>query len=366
MPRGKPKIPEPHGRIITYSNAAFGQKWVAPPSADDQDFQAFYTLYKRRPIVHAAIDIQVDHCMASEYTLEPENEEWVDAVNLYERLRETFYGLLIYGNWLIELTYDTPYREGFPGIIGIPPQLMQPHGIGNKIEYWTERNKWAGVEQKFKPDDDIVHIHTDIMDGDKWGPGLIRSVYTPLEMKASMENLHYNIVGQFAQPIHVFMVPKDAKNPPSRADMEQLLKDFDDMTEEEIRAMTINKNLEIQIIGSDRNIPDFSWFMEHNDTQVYAGLGVYPVLMERGQNATEATSKTQFAAFNRRTVARHRLVENFFNRKILSKLMPPSTIKFEPPVEPSFNVPAMQKPEGGQSEQQGGSSPERNPAIQAR
>jgi hypothetical protein len=360
MPSKKGK-PEPTGRVLTYTKASLGSRWVAEPNATDEDFDAFYALYKKIPIVRAAVDIQVDHMMASGYELEPKNEEWDEAVGLSARLRETGYGLIIYGNWLLEITRGPPpYSEAFPGILGVPPQCMLPHGTGNEIEYWTERNNW-GSTKKYLPDEDIVHIHTDILDGSKWGPGTMRTLYTVLNMKTAMENMDYNVFGQFAQPMHVFMIPKDGKNVPTRAEMQQFLRDFEDMTEEEIKAMAINKNVEIQIIGSDRNIPDFSFFIDHIDTQCYAGLGVYPVLMERGQNATEATAKIQLAAFNRRTEARQHIIEQFFNRKILNKLSPPCKIKFNPPVEPTFNVPATDAGKGGEQGGRGNDRPQSVP-----
>jgi hypothetical protein len=347
-------------------------KWTAPPTANEEDFDTFLRYYKVVPMVHSAVDIQVDHCMASEYVLEPEAEEWSEAVDLPKILRETFYGLIVYGNWLIEFTdKPVPYTDrdgGFPGIVGVPPQVMQPQGVGNKIEAWTHRTDYSD-QKLYLPDRDIVHIHTDILDGGKWGPGVIRSAFANLSMKLAMENMEFNVFKQFAQPIHTFMPPKDAKNPPTQAQMDQLLRDFDDMTEEEVRAMAVNKNIEVDIIGSGRTMPDFMPFITFNETQVYIAMGVPPVLLERGQNCTEATAKIQLAAFNRRTEARHHVVEDFFNRKILAYVEGKPKIKFNPPVEPSFNAPPTnaggQQQDGG-SQQQSGSVQVRQPGPPAR
>jgi hypothetical protein len=361
MPSKGKKQAEPQGRIVTFVQGFNKAHWTAPPNSQENDFDAFLRYYKLVPMVHSAVDIQVDHCMASEYTLEPAAEEWAEAVDLPKILRETFYGLILYGNWLIEFAHENaPYTDrdgGFPGLLGVPPQTMNAQGIGNRITGWIHSMDWSDTKV-YQPDVDIVHIHTDILDGSKWGPGVIRAAFNNLEMKMAMENLEFNVFKQFAQPIHTFMPPKDAKNPPTDAQMKQLLKDFDDLTEEEIRAMAINKNIEADIIGSGRTMPDFMPFITFNETQVYIAMGVPPVLLERGQNATEATAKIQLAAFNRRTEARHHIVEDFFNRKILPYAPGKPKLKFNPPVEPTFNVPATDEGDkrGGEQQQPGNRS----------
>jgi hypothetical protein len=348
--------------------------WKGIPEAPGDNWSRLLDHYNRVPAVSTAIDLQVDECLSEDYKLTAIRDVPQDTIDSWERdthfrkkLRESLLGRLIYGNWYIHKDYDPRFYGGrLPNLQGVPPWTLDPIPThGNQVAYFQESGNPNGKTYSF---DEIAFIRGDNVAGSIWGKGLIAAANTEIEFKRLMEEQQFNIHRQYAHPIFLLMPSEEVKNIAS-GDMTTMMKRFDSMNDEKTRIVGLPNSMTLQIIGVERKIPEafIAWVTEHNDTQLYIKLRVPPVMLERGQNATEATAKVQISSHNRYIKSLQDEHEDIYNADILLDRdgQPFAELEMFEPKEPSMEAGAAMKQgqEQGKPGQKGQPSQEQKQAA---
>lgn len=368
------KQEEPSFKIATSKYSLLGG-WRQYPECAPDNFAQFLDHFNRVPVVSTAIGLQVDECLSESFKLTPVGDmsqdivdEWAAATHFARKLRQSILGDLVFGNWFIFKDFDQSFYNGnLPNLQGIPPWVMSPiPGKGDDIAAFMLVNV---VGQPTFTKDQVGFIKGDSIDGSVWGKGLIAAANTEIVFKRAMEEQNFNINRQYAFPIFMMIPSPELKNI-SSGDMATMMRRFDDMVMqgEATRIIALPNCVEVSILGGDRKIPEtfIAWEMEHNDTQLMIKLRVPPVMLEKGQNATEATAKVQVATHNRYIKALQDSIEEVYNTDILldAERQPFAELEMMEPKEPSWQAGAgMAK--GDQSGQQQGKPEQKGVPSQA-
>lgn len=370
-PVGK-KQPEPVFKIdVSNSNLMGG--WKSYPEAAPNDFRQFLDHYNRVPVVSTAIDLQVDECLSEGFKLTPVGgtpqtaiDNWARDCHFAKKLRQSILGKLVFGNWFVYKDYDPRFCGGtLPNLQGVPPWMLNPVVQNGSITGYAQVN--APAQPSYSPDQ-IGFIRGDSIDGSVWGKGLIAAANTEIVFKRAMEEQNFNIDRQYAHPIFLIIPSPELKNI-SSGDMAAMMRRFDDMVmqEEKTRIVGMPNAVEISILGAERKIPEtfIAWEVEHNDTQLFIKLRVPPVMLEKGQNATEATAKVQVATHNRYIKAQQDDIDETYNTDILLDNMgqPFAELEMMEPKEPSWQAGAGMQKEQGKEGQKGEPSQGEKPPV---
>lgn len=373
-PKGK-KQGEPLFKIDTSKFSLMGG-WKSYPEFSEDNFWQMLDHYNRVPVVSTAIDLQVDECLSEGYQLTavgdmPQDivDTWARDGHFHKKLRQAILGRQALGNWFIYKDYDAAFYNGnLPNLQGIPPWVLHPiKGKGDDVIAYVAVN--SPGQPNYDPSQ-IGFIKGDSISGSAYGKGLIAAANTEIVFKRSMEEMRYNIYKQYSFPIFLLMPSKDIKNI-SSGDMTTMMQRFDQMSEEKSRIVGLPNSMTLDIIGVERKIPEafIAWAVEHNDTQLFIKLRVPPVMLERGQNATEATAKVQVATHNRFIKSVQDDVENVYNADILldAQGQPFAELELLEPKEPSWQAGAGmtqgQQDQQGKPEQKGVPSQAQNEAA---
>jgi hypothetical protein len=273
--------------------------------------------------------------------------EWADDINLEDHGYNATLGALWYGDWYWEVINKDLYmiQDVPPFNIDIITEQSPYIPSQYKDRSKTGDNSWVANEE-------MIGFHWEPLNKPPHGTSLLYSVVASGLLKKSNDavQIGYDTHKFYQNPILVVMPQKDQRL--DNSTLGTILDNFADQISKKKRILGSTHPIQIEILGAERKIPDFTTYIDDVNLKMAAGLSTSWVVLGKGEKSTEASGKVIIGVYNYFLRRVQRWFANRINDTILRKIGEKDNrnLKFRFPelVQPVFK-PSFE--EGGQTAQ---------------
>ncbi len=304
-------------------------KFFNTASEISDKLEKYEEIYKKVPLVQAAINYTADLAVGTGYNLISEDAS--AKMEVYEVLEQQDFGLLSHRLTRHLLVYGNAYVE----IVRLGDKIVELkllHPKDMKV-ITNDTGEVQGYEQvlgmgkniKFTPDE-IAHFKWNVIGDELYGTSAIESVVEAINVKLQMEHDLRLISHRYAAPQIQYAIG-NGEEPATEEQITEFESQLDNQTPEMdlVTSHLVNVK-DIRPISGSIGVEEF---LKHIENQVIAGLQVPEVALGRGQNSTEATAKVQLGIFDRRVKAIQRVLTRQTERLIIEPLVGDNTVQIE-------------------------------------
>ena len=291
--------------------------------------EKYEEIYKKVPIVQAAINYTADLAVGTGYSLISEDE--TAKAKVAEVLDQQDFGLLSHRLTRHLLVYGNAYVEIVKlGNKLVELKLLHPK---NMVVEADDSGEIKGYKQElgmgetinFSPEE-IAHFKWNVIGDEIYGTSAIESVVEAINVKLQMEGDLRLISHRYAAPQIQYAIGTDAE-PATEEQITEFESQLDNQTPE--MDLVTSHAVKVNTIRPLSGSIGVEEFLKHMENQVIAGLQVPEVALGRGQNSTEATAKVQLGIFDRRVKAIQRVLTRQTERLIIEPLVGDNVVEIE-------------------------------------
>jgi hypothetical protein len=291
--------------------------------------EKYEEIYKKVPIVQAAINYTADLAVGTGYKLISEDEK--AKAEVAEVLEQQDFGLLSHRLIRHLLVYGNAYVEIVKlGDKLVDLKLLHPK---NMVVDTDDTGEVKGYRQELGQgktinftSEEIAHFKWNVIGDEIYGTSAIESVVEALNTKLQMESDLRIISHRYAAPQIQYAIGTDAE-PTTEDQITEFESQLDNQTPEmDLVTSHVVKVNTIRPLSGSIGVEEF---LKHMENQVIAGLQVPEVALGRGQNSTEATAKVQLGIFDRRVKAIQRVLTRQTERLIIEPMVGDDVVEIE-------------------------------------
>jgi len=294
------KTPLLKGKGKLFSESSFYRNIFGEPHPID--LKTIEEMYKRVPIIFAAINKTIDSITGSDFKIksndpqvEIECEQFCKDKKFDIVLRDIVKNIILFGNSYIEIV------GGFTDIKILNPIVMfvRRDPYGEVLEYTQVVPGGQPIRWNLNDEEEtnqIAHFKYNVLGDCAYGYPIIAPMKDICESKLQMEKIMVDLMRRKANvPFHFKLGDEDS--PARDEDIQSFAADLQHITA--TTEWVTSKNVEINAIDIASKLPKFDEINNHIENQIVYGTEVPIVLLGKG-NINEGLATVQLEAYSRR------------------------------------------------------------------